>query len=125
MISLGLSASKISVIVDNPSLLAHPADIELSSTVASLILTQGYTKGFRNLFFLNASLGALATVVSFTMVKHKELLRGDEEKLKEEGLAALKARKAKHHPDSKTLEKDLEMGDPKSGTPSEIGVQDS
>ncbi|KAJ3799380.1 MFS general substrate transporter [Lentinula aff. detonsa] len=123
MVSLGLSSSTISAIIDNPSLLAHPAEIGMPSTVASLILTQGYTTGFRNLFFLNASLGALATVVSFTMVKHKELLRGDEEKLKQEGLAALKARKAKHHRDSKTPAKDLEMGNIETGIPSETEVQ--
>ncbi|KAJ3771995.1 MFS general substrate transporter [Lentinula raphanica] len=124
MVSLGLSSSTISAIVDNPSLLAHPAEIELSSNVASLILTQGYTTGFRHLFFLNASLGALATVVSFTMVKHKELLRGDEEKLKQEGLAALKARKAKHHQDSKSPELDLERGDVEMETLSRPEVKD-
>jgi len=96
MLSLGLSSSAINSIVDDPTILARPGALSLSSESATLILTQGYTIGFRNLFFLDASLAVLATVVSFTMIKHKELLRGDEEKLKQEGLDALKARKAKH-----------------------------
>ncbi|KAF9072105.1 major facilitator superfamily domain-containing protein [Rhodocollybia butyracea] len=96
MLSLGLSSSAINSIVDDPTILARPGALSLSSESAALILTQGYTIGFRNLFFLDASLAVLATVVSFTMIKHKELLRGDEEKLKQEGLDALKARKAKH-----------------------------
>ncbi|KAF5389690.1 hypothetical protein D9757_006024 [Collybiopsis confluens] len=113
MTALGLSSSAISAIVDDPSILAHPSEIQLSQNAASLILTEGYTTGFQRLFYLNASLGALATVVSFTMVKHKELLRGDEEKLKQEGIAMLKAREAKRHHSDKpetVTEKDLESG---------------
>lgn len=111
MISLGLPSSIISTIVDDPSVLAHPGtEINISSSDASLILSKGYTTGFQHLFFLNASLGALATVVSFTMVKHKELMRGDEEKLKEEGLAAFNARKVKNGQESKTSPANLEMG---------------
>lgn len=110
MISLGLSSSIISTIVDNPSVLAHPGtEINISSSDAQLILSKGYTTGFQHLFFLNASLAGLATVVSLTMIKHKELTRGDEEKYKKEGLAAFQAEKAKHDSASKTPG-DLEMG---------------
>ncbi|KIK55001.1 hypothetical protein GYMLUDRAFT_48202 [Collybiopsis luxurians FD-317 M1] len=114
MVSLGLSSSAISSIVDDPTILAHPSELGLSPSAASLILTKGYTTGFQHLFFLNAALGALATVVSFTMIKHKELLRGDEEKLKQEGLAMLKARQAKRQHEyphnAEAQREDLESG---------------
>lgn len=103
MVSLGLSSSIISTIVDDPSFLAHPGtEINISSSDAQLILSKGYTAGFQHLFFLNASLAGLATVVSLTMIKHKELTRDDEEKYKKEGLAAFEAEKARHNCGSKT-----------------------
>ena len=40
---------------------------------------------FRTLFILNASLAAIATIASITMIKHKNLTRGDEEQFKCQG----------------------------------------
>lgn len=42
------------------------------------------------MFIVNASLTAIAAIVAFFMIKHKELTRGDEEKLRTEALAALR-----------------------------------
>jgi hypothetical protein len=57
-----------------------------------IILEKGYTKGFRTVFTLNASFAAIATIASITMIKHKNLTRGDKEELRRQGneLAAAK-----------------------------------
>ena len=52
---------------------------------ASYVLSHGYAAGFK-LVSLNACLAALAAIVS---IKHQEVTRGDEEKLKADALAAL------------------------------------
>ncbi|KAF8878958.1 major facilitator superfamily domain-containing protein, partial [Infundibulicybe gibba] len=61
-----------------------PAASGLDASTATEILSNGYTRGVRVIFLLNAALCALATVVSVVMIKHKELTRGDEEKLRGE-----------------------------------------
>lgn len=60
--------------------------------MASYALSHGYTSGIKLVFVLNACLAAVAAVASFFMIKHKELTRGDEVKLREEALAALRDR---------------------------------
>ena len=72
----------MSTIIDNPSSLASPSTLGIPSSTAGVILENGYTKGFRTVFVLNASLAAVATIASVTMIKHKDLTRGDEEQLK-------------------------------------------
>lgn len=84
MKELQLPSSTITRIVDDPSSLADPSSAGLSSSMASYILDHGYTKGFRSVFILNACLTVLATLVSITMIKHKNLTRGDEEGLKKD-----------------------------------------
>lgn len=44
---------------------------------------------------LNAGMSATATLVSVVMIKHKELLRGDEERLRKEAAEALQTAKTK------------------------------
>lgn len=58
--------------------------------MASYVLSHGYTAGFELVFILNACLAAVAAIAGFFMIKHKELTRGDEEKLRAEALAALR-----------------------------------
>lgn len=58
--------------------------------MASYVLSHGYTAGFRLVFILNASLAAAAAITSFFMIKHQDLTRDDEEKLRAEALAALR-----------------------------------
>lgn len=91
MISLGMSSSVIKAIIDDPAILGDRfSDAVSSSKLASLGITDsmavtildGYTDGFRVVFILNACLSALAAVVSFLMIRHKELSRGDDEHLK-------------------------------------------
>lgn len=84
MNAIPLSPTMISAIIDDPSKLASPSLLGLSSTTASYILSQGYTRGFRTVFILNACLSAMATIASITMIKHKELTRGDEAELRKE-----------------------------------------
>jgi hypothetical protein len=82
---LALPPALIYTIINDPSLLASPSTLEISSSTVSIILEEGYTRGFRTLFILNASLGVIATIISITMIKHKDLARGDEEELKRQG----------------------------------------
>ncbi|KAE9398873.1 MFS general substrate transporter [Gymnopus androsaceus JB14] len=76
-----------------------------SSTIASLLgnwhfctskqatsSVMATTKGFKDVFYLNASLTTLAFVAAVVLIKHKELLRGDEGKLKMEAKEALRTK---------------------------------
>ncbi|KAF8878955.1 major facilitator superfamily domain-containing protein [Infundibulicybe gibba] len=84
MTPLSLSPTLISAIISDPSLLGSPGASGLDASTATEILSNGYTRGFRAIFLLNAALCAFATVVSVVMIKHKDLTRGDEEKLRDE-----------------------------------------
>ncbi|KAJ3840523.1 major facilitator superfamily-domain-containing protein, partial [Lentinula raphanica] len=102
MVNLELPSSAITTVIGNPSLLTNStaiASLDINASQAATILYKGYTIGFRNIFYLNAALSAAATVVSIVMIKHKELLRGDEEELRKEAAEAL--RKAKLKDDEK------------------------
>ncbi|KAJ3722812.1 MFS general substrate transporter [Lentinula guzmanii] len=104
MINLELPASTITTVIDNPSLLTNSSSIstlDISVSQAANILSKGYTTGFRDVFLLNAAMSATATLVSAVMIKHKELLRGDEEQLRKEAAEAL--RKAKRNGVEKEL----------------------
>ena len=85
MRQLALPFALMNTIINNPSSLASPSTLGIPPSTATIILENGYTKGFRNLFILNASLAAIATIASITMIKHKNLTRGDEEQLKCQG----------------------------------------
>ncbi|KAJ3748316.1 MFS general substrate transporter [Lentinula detonsa] len=91
--SFSLSSDTISSVINDPSILRQPTNLSMlgiSTSQADYILTQGYNKGFRNIFILNTSLSSLAFVASVILIRHKELLRGDEERLKMEAKEALK-----------------------------------
>ncbi|KAH9925946.1 MFS general substrate transporter [Epithele typhae] len=85
MAKLGLPASVISAVVDDPTALSAPTSasdaVRLPADVAARVL-DAYVRGFRVVFLLNAALAALATVVAVFMIKHTELTRGDEAELK-------------------------------------------
>lgn len=90
MEGLELSPTAIKAIIDSPTALGDRFSAASSSELSSLGITEsmavtildGYTRGFRIVFILNACFSALATVTSFLMIRHKELSRGDEEQLK-------------------------------------------
>ena len=85
MHELALPSGLMNTIINNPSSLASPSTLGIPPSTVTIILENGYTKGFRTLFILNASLAAIATIASITMIKHKNLTRGDEEQLKCQG----------------------------------------
>lgn len=84
MNAISIPPSTASAVINDPSVLSNPGIVGLSADEAAYILVHGYTKGFRDFFILHASLAALAALTSMFMIKHKELTRGDEEKLKAE-----------------------------------------
>lgn len=115
MESLSLSSSTIASIIDNPPLLrssAGSAAIGISTSQANFILSSGYNKGFRDIFYLNTALATLAFVTSIVLIRHKELNRGDDAKLKMEAKEALRAKSAVSTPprDAKKSGGDIEMG---------------
>ncbi|KAF9063670.1 major facilitator superfamily domain-containing protein [Rhodocollybia butyracea] len=94
MSALSLSSDTITSIINDPSVLrSSPVPFGISSSQAQIILTTGYNKGFRDIFYLNTALAALAFVSSVVLIKHKELLRGDEEQLKMEAKEALRKKR--------------------------------
>ncbi|KIJ64377.1 hypothetical protein HYDPIDRAFT_175698 [Hydnomerulius pinastri MD-312] len=88
--SLALAPAAIDKIIDDPTVLfsrssaSQLASLGLTPSSAAYALSDGYTKGFMFVFVLNACLAAVATLASVFMIKHKELMRGDEEKLRAE-----------------------------------------
>lgn len=100
MVALGLPASTIEAIVNNPTLLAdrlyspnsassNPLTaLGITPALASRILG-GYTHGFRIVFITNAALAACATLASIFMIQHKNLDRGDEQHLREKARAEI------------------------------------
>ena len=106
MTSLSLPPDTIKKIIDDPTILGDRlsnstsdqlAQLGVSSEEAGSIL-DGYTRGFRIVFILNACLAATATLASITMIKHKELTRSDDEQKKMEAKRELRV-------NSKTREK--------------------
>lgn len=98
MTSLSLPPDTIKKIIDDPTILGDRlsnstsdqlAQLGVSSEEAGSIL-DGYTRGFRIVFILNACLAATATLASITMIKHKELTRSDDEQKKMEAKRALR-----------------------------------
>lgn len=91
MTDLNLSTSAIKAIIDDPTVLGSRLSASSSSKLAGLGITDamavtildGYTHGFRTLFIMNACLAAVATLASVFMIRHKELTRGDEDRLRE------------------------------------------
>jgi len=102
-----LSENLIKTIIDDPTKLSHPTFLKLSAEQGFLILDNGYTTGFRLVFILNASLSALATVTSILLIKHKNLIREDDEKFKQE------ARRQKYKDEEKgEIDKEFDTKDP-------------
>ncbi|THU97456.1 MFS general substrate transporter [Dendrothele bispora CBS 962.96] len=95
---LNSDESTISLIIDDPTILSNSTAytaLGFSPSSASFILNRGYTIGFRDLFFLNAALAVLATVVTVVMIRHKELIRSDEAELrsKAKGIGGVKEKR--------------------------------
>ncbi|KAG6907925.1 hypothetical protein DXG01_006855 [Tephrocybe rancida] len=82
MKGLSLPETIISKIIDDPSSIATPTSVGISPSTATYILDKGFIHGFRAVFILNAALTVLATLTSILMIKHKELTRGDDAKLR-------------------------------------------
>ncbi|KIJ08615.1 hypothetical protein PAXINDRAFT_88612 [Paxillus involutus ATCC 200175] len=93
--SLALTSSAITTIIDDPNILGPSTStsqlsaLGLSPSQAVYALTHGYTVGFKFVFILNACLAGAATVSSIFMIKHKELMRGDEQRLQAEARQVL------------------------------------
>lgn len=106
MTSLSLPPDTIKKIIDDPTILGDRLSNSTSDQLAQLgvsseeavSILDGYTRGFRIVFILNACLAATATLASITMIKHKELTRSDDEQKKMEAKRELRV-------NSKTREK--------------------
>lgn len=98
MTSLSLPPDTIKKIIDDPTILGDRLSNSTSDQLAQLgvsseeavSILDGYTRGFRIVFILNACLAATATLASITMIKHKELTRSDDEQKKMEAKRALR-----------------------------------
>ncbi|KAK7439541.1 hypothetical protein VKT23_017469 [Stygiomarasmius scandens] len=130
MTPFSFSSSVISAVIDDPTLLGNStraSALGISQDQSHSILTQGYTKGFSHLFILNGCLAAVATIVAYTMIKHKELTRGDENELREKAKREFEEREERHKfKKSHSYRKD--SGDksiPASGTATPHGKNDT
>ncbi|KAH9944596.1 MFS general substrate transporter [Amylocystis lapponica] len=82
MAALALPPATIRAVLADPTLLSAPAAVGVTRVQAARVLT-GYTRGFRAVFVVNASLSAGATLASVCLIRHKDLERGDEGRLRE------------------------------------------
>lgn len=95
MKNLGLPSETISKIINSPTIL-HSGDLSslgITASEAQQILI-GYTRGFRTVFILNASLAATATVAAIVLIKHKTLTRDEDNELKQQAKEWLSKSKA-------------------------------
>ncbi|KAF7976092.1 hypothetical protein HWV62_7505 [Athelia sp. TMB] len=88
MDGLPIPSSSVIAIIDTPAILgaldsAKLASLGISPSQAASILTDGYNRGFKWLFIMNACLTSVATLTTIFMLKHKELSRGVEPVKKE------------------------------------------
>ncbi|KAJ3553085.1 hypothetical protein NP233_g12729 [Leucocoprinus birnbaumii] len=65
-------------IIDKPILLSYPSSSNLSPDLFIQILYDGYLRGFKNVFLVNASLSATAFVISFMLIHETDLDREDD-----------------------------------------------
>jgi len=111
MKELDFSAFAISEIVDNPVVIVNllngqaldNSTIGITPDTARHILN-GYNDGFRTVFIMNATLAAVATIVSIVMIRHKNLTRDDEEELK-----AKAEKEDKEKEEQLSIPQDIEM----------------
>ncbi|KAF7798836.1 hypothetical protein EIP86_010062 [Pleurotus ostreatoroseus] len=117
MTALQLPSSTIDSIIDDPTILGARVSnssstafqsLGISSAAANRIL-DGYESGFRTVFIMNASLAAIATIVSIVMIHHKELTRPDEERLRAEARRQEKQSQSQYRDDPETAGEALEM----------------
>ncbi|THH09774.1 hypothetical protein EW145_g1785 [Phellinidium pouzarii] len=122
MTSLGLTATTISSIIDDPTSL-HPALAVNSTTNSSITpkiatnVLSGYTQGFRAVFILNAVLTAFSVVVAAGMIRHKELIRKDEPEMRRRAREAYSKEVQKYSGadgNGKGIQRDIELA-PKGG----------
>ncbi|KAF5381917.1 hypothetical protein D9757_007573 [Collybiopsis confluens] len=107
---LSLPSTTITSIINDPSILRNSTEFAqygLLESQADFILSNGYNEGFKDIIILDTSLATLAFVVSVLMIKHKELLRGDEDRLKAEAKEALRTTRESG---VKVDKGDIEMG---------------
>ena len=62
----------IAVILDEPTSL-YSTDLDIPLESKHHILFNGFVKGFRFIFYLNAALTAVAVLISYVMIRHKDL----------------------------------------------------
>ncbi|KAF9465642.1 putative MFS drug transporter [Collybia nuda] len=98
--TLNLDEDTRKFILDRPSL-SHTLHPDIYREVV-----RGYHKGFRLVFIILAGLAVFSFITAFFLMRHRDLDRPDDKKLKEEGkvyVARLKAKKATT-PDPKTAD---------------------
>jgi hypothetical protein len=117
MTKLNLPSATIKRIVDDPTLLGVRRIGVMSNATNSLNslgispsdadhILDGYNSGFRAVFIMNATLAAVATVVSILMIRHKNLSRDDDAQLR-----AQAGKTAKQEDQTKVMDgEDIELG---------------
>ncbi|KAF8520350.1 MFS general substrate transporter [Hysterangium stoloniferum] len=80
--SVSLAPDLVKQVTDNP-IFIFQNQLNVTSHERDVLLA-GYISGFRAVFLLNASLAAVAVVIAFVMIHHKELTREDDAQRKEE-----------------------------------------
>ncbi|KAJ3568841.1 hypothetical protein NP233_g5449 [Leucocoprinus birnbaumii] len=78
MQDLSIPEQAVKEIIDKPILLSYPSSSNLSPDLITKILYDGYIRGFKNVFLVNASLSATAFFISFMLIHETDLDREDD-----------------------------------------------
>ncbi|KAJ3521667.1 hypothetical protein NMY22_g12217 [Coprinellus aureogranulatus] len=86
MSRIQVPSDMVKKVIDDPVQLSTPDSLGITEELASTIFREGYERGFRTVFLLNAGLTAVASIIAFVMIRQKILTKGvhgaqgDEEK---------------------------------------------
>lgn len=89
---LGLSGAQISALVNDPTIINNPSQIDLSAEQKAVIIA-GYLKGFHNVFYLTIASSVTAFLTSVFCIEQLELNRADDQELKRQGKEFLERKK--------------------------------
>lgn len=89
---LGLSAEQVAALVDDPTIINDPTKFTLGADAKATII-EGYTKGFRSVFYLTVSCSLVALIASVFLIEQHSLNRDDDQALKLEAKERLQRKK--------------------------------
>jgi hypothetical protein len=116
--TLGLDSADVDRLLDDPTVINNAAFRAKLSEVARNVVIEGYTKGFRRVFYVTVACTCVAWLASVFLIGQHELKRADDDKLKEESKRMVREKKMRKKGGQGQGDMDVEKGEGE-GSPSE------